>query len=390
MHTWNHGAGTLLAMALLVPVTFGSQPARSEPLANTTTPAISAPGKFILAYTDGQDPQSYTNLQSFHGSLSAVALGSAYGILADGTLDLSGVTTTTTNIIAYGKSQGLPVYASVSDYSNSIGGFDPDIMQTIDSSATTRNSAIANLVDLAVSNGLAGINLDVEAVGMEANGPTAADTRNFTAFVTALATALHAQGLKLIESVPASDGTANYAYVGGYDYAALGAVVDYIQVMTYDEVGPGWSSSSSGTWPGPCSGLDWMQGILTYAVSQAPAARILLGLPTYGYDFSTGGQQTWAADKTYGTQGFSAYIASKSAKSFVDAGSATPYATWGKVKQQSGAFSKKTAQPVLWFDNPTSITTKTRLIGQYALGGAGVWAMGYEDVSFWNALAAGL
>jgi len=375
MHTGNRGASILLAIAWLAPVAYGSQP---------------APGKLILAYTDGQDPQSYTNLQSFHDRLGAVALGSAYGILADGTLDLSGVTNTTTNIIAYAKTQGLPVYASVSDYSNATGGFDPDIMQTIDGSVTTRNNAVANLVDLAVNNGFAGINLDVEAVGMEANGPTAADTQNFTAFVTSLATALHAQGLKLIESVPASDGTSNYSFVGGYDYAALGAVVDYMQVMTYDEVGPGWSSSTSGTWPGPCSGLDWMNGIITHAVSQVPAAKVLLGLPTYGYDFSTGGQQTWAADKTYGTKGFSAYIASKNAKSFVDATSATPYATWGTVKQQSGAFSKKTAQPALWFDNPASITTKTKLIGQYSLGGAGVWAMGYEDVNFWNAVAAGL
>jgi len=386
MQTPNHASNVLLAMTLLLaPMTYAAQPARDDSLATTTPPQ-----KFVLAYTDGQDPQSYTNLRSFHARLSAVALGSAYGILANGTLDLSGVTSTTTNIIAYAKTQGLPVYPSVSDYSNSTGGFDPDIMATIDSSAATRNNAVANLVNFAVTNGFAGINLDVEAVGMEANGPTAADTRNFTSFVTALATGLHAHGLKLIESIPPTDGTSNYSYVGGYNYAALGKVVDYMQVMTYDEVGPGWSSSPSGTWPGPCSGLDWMNGIISYAVKQVPAGKILLGLPTYGYDFSTGGQQTWAADTTYGTQGFSAYIAARKAKSFVDTTSATPYATWGTVKQQSGAFSNKTAQPALWFDNPTSITTKTQLIGQYSLGGAGVWAMGYEDVNFWNALAAGL
>jgi spore germination protein YaaH len=386
MQTSNRGSNVLLALTLLLaPMTYAAQVARDDSL-TTTTP----PQKVVLAYTDGQDPQSYTNLRSFHTRLSAVALGSAYGILANGTLDLSGVTTTTTNIIAYAKTQGLPVYPSVSDYSNTTGGFDPDIMQTIDSSAATRNNAVTNLVNFAVSNGFAGINLDVEAVGMEANGPTAADTRNFTAFVTSLATALHAQGLKLIESIPPTDGSANYSYVDGYNYAALGKVVDYMQVMTYDEVGPGWSSSPSGTWPGPCSGLDWMNGIITYAVKQVPAGKILLGLPTYGYDFSTGGQQTWAPDTNYGTQGFSAYIASKKAKSFVDATSATPYATWGAVKQQSGVFSNKTAQPALWFDNPTSITTKSKLIGQYSLGGAGVWAMGYEDINFWNALTAGL
>ena len=62
--------------------------------------------------------------------------------------------------------------------------------------------------------------------------------KSFSAFVTALASALHAKGLGLIESVPPTDGTSNYSYVGGYNYAALGAAVDYMQVMTYDEVGP--------------------------------------------------------------------------------------------------------------------------------------------------------
>lgn len=40
----------------------------------------------------------------------------------------------------------------------------------------------------ALNNGFAGINLDVEQVGMEDNGPTAADTKNFSAFVSALDT----------------------------------------------------------------------------------------------------------------------------------------------------------------------------------------------------------
>ena len=144
---------------------------------------------------DGQDPQSYANLQNFHANLSAVALGSSYGLLANGKVDASGVTATTRNIITYAKQLGLPVYPTVSDWSNATGGFDPNIMSTIDKNATNRSHAVQNLVNLAVSNGFAGIDLDVEQVGMEANGPTAADTRNFSAFVTALASALHAKGL---------------------------------------------------------------------------------------------------------------------------------------------------------------------------------------------------
>jgi len=132
-----------------------------------------------------------------------------------------------------------------------------------------------------------------------------------------------------------------------------------------------------------------MNRIISYAVTQVPAAKVLLGLPTYGYDFSTGGQQTWAADTNSGTPGFAAYIASKGATVSFDAASSTPYATWGKVKQQTGDFSGH-AQPALWYDNPTSITAKTNLVEKYKLAGTGVWAMGYEDATFWDAHNAGL
>ena len=349
-----------------------------------------SPTYFVMAYTDGQDPQSYTNLQSFHQNLNAVALGSAYGLLSDGTLDLTGLTPTTSSIISFSKSNNLPVYATVSDYSNAIGGFDPNIILTVAATAASRNNAAANLVNLAVNNGFSGIDLDIEKVGMEAGGPTTQDTSNFTAFVTVLADALHAKGLNLIESIPPSNGSPSFSWLSGYNYAALGAVVDYLQVMTYDEAGPGWSSSPSGMWPGPVSGLDWMNGIIAYMVTQVPSNKILLGLPTYAYDFSSGNQVTWAPDVNRSSLGFNGFIAANKATTYFDASSSTPYATWGTVIPQVGSFSSQTAQPAIWYDTPASITAKTNLVSKYKLGGTGVWAMGYEDASFWAALNAGL
>ena len=347
-------------------------------------------GPYVLAYTDDGDPRSYTNLQAFHADLSAVALGNAYAMKADGSIDSSGYTINTTHVIAYAKSHALDLYATVSDFNGAIDDWDPNITRTVEKNATNRNHAVATLVNLASSNGYTGIDLDFEMVGQEAGGPTATDRANHTAFVTALASALHAQGLRLVQSVPASDGSADYAYYDGYDYASLGAVSDYMQVMTYDEAGPGWSSTPSGTWPGPCSGLDWMNDIMAYMVTAMPSAKILLGLPAYGYDFSTGQTQTWAADKAYGTLGFDAYIASKGATPAFDTASYTPHASWGKVVAQSGAFSGATAQPALWYDNPASLSAKAALVPQYRLGGTGVWAMGYEDRYFWQAHNAGL
>lgn len=336
---------------------------------------------FVLAYTDGQLAQSYTNLQSFYGNLSAVGLGSAYALLANGSVDSSGVTATTTSIIAFAKSKNLPLYPTVSDFSNTTGTFDKAISNAILATASSRTNAVTNLVNLAVNNGFAGIDIDLEAV----DNPM---KTQMTSFITELATALHNQNKKLVISIPAKSSDTQPDYLLGYDYAAIGAQVDYFQVMTYDEVGPGWSSSPSGTWPGPESGLDWMQQKLSYAVSRVPASKVLHGLPTYGYDFSTKNQVYWKG--TNGVSGYNDIIAAHNATKKRDAASATPYATWGTVVQQAGDWTNATKQPALWYDDAQSITAKAALVNSYALGGTSVWAMGYEDASFWSAVAAGL
>ena len=160
--------------------------------------------------------------------------------------------------------------------------------------------------------------------------------------------------------------------------------------MTYDEVGPGWSSSPSATWPGPEAGLDWMKSKLAYAVSRVPASKVLHGLPTYGYDYSTKNLVYWKG--TNGVSGYNDVIAAHGAVKHRDTASATPYATWGTVVQQPDGTEWTTAnkQPVLWYDDAQSVTAKAALVNTYALGGASVWAMGYEDGTFWSAVSAGL
>lgn len=352
--------------------------------ASLSAGAFAAP--VVLAYTDGQNPQSYVNLQAYYGSLTAVGLGSAYALLAGGTVDSSGVNTTTTNITSFAKAKGLGVYPTVSDFSNSYGGFDPKISNTILASSASRAAAVTNLVNFITANNFTGLDIDLEAV-------QPAMKSQMSAFIASLATALHNQGKKLIISVPPMTGDNQPDYLSGYDYAAIGAAVDYFQLMTYDEVGPGWSSSPSATWPGPELGLDWMKAKLAYAVSRVPAGKVLEGLPTYGYDYSnvgSGGQVYWKGSN--GVQGYADVLAAHAVTKYRDSASATPYATWGTVKQQPDGtgFTSATKQPVLWYDDAQSITAKTQLVGTYALAGTSVWAMGMEDGSFWTAVKAGL
>ncbi|MGK5035820.1 glycosyl hydrolase family 18 protein [Janthinobacterium sp. LB3P118] len=350
--------------------------------AGLSTSAMAKP--FVLAYTDGQNPQSFSNLRNFYTNLDAVGLGSRYALKANGSVLDEGKNTTNDDIVRFANEKRLPVYPTVSDWSNEKSEFDRVVSDTILSSEANRTNAIANLLSLTINGNYAGINIDLEAV----QPPMKA---HLSTFIAALSNALHAKGKKLIISVPPMSGDGAPSYMAGYDYKALGAAVDYFQVMTYDEAGPGWSSSSSGTWPGPQAGLDWMNAKLSYAVSRVPANKVLQGLPTYGYDYSTGKISYWKGSN--GVLGYNDILkAHPTAKPSRDSAAATPYAAWGTVKQQTSGveWSNSTKQPVLWYDDVQSITAKTALVNTYKLGGTSIWAMGYEDAAFWDAVSAGL
>lgn len=341
------------------------------------TAAHAAP--FVLAYTDGQVEASYSNLQAFHRNLSAVGLGSTYGLTVTGKLRQDGMNETTQNIIRFAKSQSLPLYPTVSDYNEDIGAFDPAISHSILNDRALSAGTVKQLVKLAKEGGFAGINLDFEKV----------EPRNraaFCAFVKTLGNALHASNKKLIISIPPKLSDTEPEYLQGYDYKALGAAVDYFQVMTYDQVGPGWSSGGfhNEAWPGPESGFDWQQALFSYAVSRVPASKVLAGLPAYGQDYSIGHRVHWSA--------YQEIIAEHRAATHRDAASATPYATWGPVKSFADGveWTPERAQPVLWYDDAASIKTKTALVTRLGLGGTSVWAMGYENAEFWAALQSGL
>lgn len=334
---------------------------------------------FVLAYTDGQLPQSSVNLALFHTKLSAVGLGSAYGMTDEGVIGREGENSITRDIIKFSKAKTLPIYPTVSDYNQQNAGFDAAISNAVLSDPAKFASSIQHLVDFANDEGFAGIDLDFEAVE-----PKNKDA--FSRYVKDLGARLHTHKKRLIVSIPAKTSDLEPEYLGGYDYAQLGKFVDYFQLMTYDQVGPGWSSAgfNNETWPGPESGADWHKAMLEYAVSRVPASKVLSGLPTYGYDYSTNKQVHWAD--------YATVISAHKATVRRDAASQTPFATWGSVTQLTEAvqWSKKTAQPVLWYDDKASIEVKTRLVGTLKLAGTSVWAMGYENAAFWNAVEQGL
>ena len=117
-----------------------------------------------------------------------------------------------------------------------------------------------------------GVDVDYEALPAEARD-------DFTAFIEALAKALHARDKLLSVAVhPKTDDRGTWDGPRAQDWPRLGAAVDEFKVMVY---GYHWHTSP----PGPIAPLDRADGVLTYAEQTVPASKIWMGLPFYGYNW---------------------------------------------------------------------------------------------------------
>jgi spore germination protein YaaH len=143
--------------------------------------------------------------------------------------------------------------------------------------------------------------------------------------------------------------------------------------MTYDEHGP-WGE------PGPVSGVDWVEACLCFSTGLVDPSRLLIGLPAYGYDWDL-----TASDPENGI--YSAEYVSWRDFPFIesqlgvtghwDASSQSPYLY----------YTRDGHEHVLWYEVPMSIAYKLALIAQYQLAGLSVWALGLEDIHFWQGIA---
>lgn len=323
----------------------------SSPAPNPVAPSV-ASSKLVLGYFTGSS-DSMISATATATPVNAVSMDQI-GASSDGSL--SGMLSA--SLLSGGKAAGKTFYACISNVGAA--DFDPAIAHG--AMVTNRAVFIQNIVALAKTSGLTGINIDFEGI-------YPADRDAYSSFVSDLAAQLHAIHSTLMLSVPAKTADdANDDWSWPYDYAALGQNVDYLQVMTYDQHVPGSA-------PGPVAGSDWMQASLQYAAAQIPSSKILLGLPAYGYDWNVttnaGNQVAW--------KDMPALLASTGAAPKWDAATNSAFIDY---KAADGSPHE------VWYETPQSIQVKARYAATFKLAGVSVWALGLEDANFWSAMSA--
>src|SRR5258708_14987136 len=103
--------------------------------------------------------------------------------------------------------------------------------------------------------------------------------------------------------------------------------------------------------------------------SVVPAAKVLLGTPFYGYDFTVA--DNTPNSKAVGQPSPQTYAEVRAGNHPVqwDTAGSVPFTTY---QAPDGAWHE------LYYDNPQSLALKAQLVNRYKLRGLGVWALGMD------------
>ena len=247
-------------------------------------------------------------------------------------------------------------------------GFDRATAGSLLHSARARDRAATYLAYLARRENLAGFQIDLENIDP-------GDKTLFTSFVALAAARLHRDGrLVSVAVVPRfSDRYPGESKSGefktgqwgaSYDYRALGRVVDFMTIMTYDQHGRLGS-------PGPIAGYAWVEEALDYAAQRVPRQKLLLGVPFYGRDWSVTDGGTLARSLTF-----------KEATALREK-IGTPQQWDERWCSPWFEYREGSAQHTVWFEDRKSLEEKLRLMRRLRLRGFAAWRLGAEDPEFW-------
>ena len=238
-------------------------------------------------------------------------------------------------------------------------------------SPSSRARTIATVLTSLSESGASGVNIDFEPLGD--TPPSVRD--NFTLFIQELRSQLSINHKSLSISVYASAAVKPRIW----DLKALAPHTDYFVVMAYDYTMPG-SDTSGPTAPLRGSGELFEHDIIkniAEITKLVPSAKILLGIPFYGYQWDTTDSSKYSPVEAKGSvaslERIQQMLDDQTLSLLWDRNTLTPYG----IASESGQISQ------IYFENETSIRLKLEFVKSAGLGGIAIWALGYEGNIPW-------
>jgi len=149
----------------------------------------------------------------------------------------------------------------------------------------------------------------------------------------------------------------------------LGQAVDRLRIMTYDYH---WRGGG----PGPVAPIYWVRAVADYAKTVVDPAKVVIGVPFYGYNWPPGGDaiaQTWT-DINDLIQSNKLEVNLKESDSN------------GLVEENWITYGSRLGRRTVYFATSRSLDAKIELVQQLDLAGIAIWRLGGEDPRNWQVI----
>lgn len=234
------------------------------------------------------------------------------------------------------------------------GQFNNYLISQIVNNLEARRILKNNLAAQIIERGFEGVDIDFEFI-------LASDRDAFVDFVAYMQQSLSPLGAAVsVALAPKTSDTQTGLLYEGKDYRRLGAVADYVLLMTYE-----WGYTYGP--PMAVAPLNKVREVVEYALTVIPADKIHLGIPNYGYDWTLPYVRGQSQAVTLGNVEATQLAISYGVPIAFDDVALSPYFYYE-------TFTNDILQEhEVWFEDARSINEKLSLAEQYRLRGFSCW-----------------
>ena len=269
-----------------------------------------------------------------------------YGITADGGL----MPLADEALISAARQHGTAPVMHLSTLTES-GQFSTERAEAVLSDETMQAELIRQVIETIQAKGFSGLDVDFEYLPGSLSGA-------YAAFLARLRQILCPLGRFVWAALaPKTSAGQRGLLYEGHDYAALGRAVDAALLMTYE-----WGYTYGP--PMAVAPLPNVRAVLDYAVTELPPAKILLGVPNYGYD--------WPLPFVQGQTRAQSISNQRAIELAIQYNIAIQYDETAQAPYFHYTDGSGTVHEV-WFEDARSLEAKLRLISDYGFLGAGIW-----------------
>lgn len=244
------------------------------------------------------------------------------------------------------------------------GQFSAELGSILLNDQAVQTRLLDNIVRIARQQGFRDIHFDFEFL-------RPADREAYNQFLRRAAERIHNEGWLISTALaPKISATQRGEWYEAHDYRAHGQIVDFVVIMTYE-----WGYS--GGPPMAVSPIGPVRQVLEYALTEIPAAKIMMGQNLYGYDWRLPYVRGGPYARSLSPQDAIRLAARRGVPIEFDWESRAPFFYY---------YDDQGQRHVVWFEDARSIAAKINLVKELRLRGISYWKLGLSFPQNWELL----